>query len=135
MRAFKSGERPSTIMGRIAKGYDDEDFDKMGEFFAAQEMHFADQSAGGMAAKGGELHDKYCDKCHADNGTDPEDEAGQLGGQWSTYLKYQLEDVMDGSRDPGKKMVRQVTKMQKKVMPVSRHCLITTPARNKKRYT
>ena len=101
-------------MMRIAKGYDDDDFDKMGAFFEAQEMHTAKQSAGGMAKKGAKLHDKYCDKCHADNGTDPEDESGQLAGQWTTYLRYQLEDVKDGSRDTGKKMRKQFNKMHKK---------------------
>ena len=30
MKKFKSGERPSTIMGRLAKGYSDADFDAMG---------------------------------------------------------------------------------------------------------
>ena len=114
MRAFKSGERESTIMMRIAKGYDDEDFDKMGEFFAAQKLHFADQPAGKQASKGAKLHEKYCDKCHAENGTDPEDESGQLAGQWTTYLRYQMEDVKDGSRDTGKKMLKQVNKMLEK---------------------
>ncbi len=114
MRAFKSGERESTIMMRIAKGYDDDDFDKMGTFFEKQPMHMANQPAGGMASKGEKLHDKYCDKCHADSGTDPEDEAGQLAGQWTEYTKYQLQDVLDGSRDTGKKMLRQVEKMHKK---------------------
>ena len=114
MKAFKSGELESTIMMRIAKGYDDDDFAKMGEFFASKERHVAMQSAGGMADKGAKLHDKYCDKCHADNGTDPDDDSGFLAGQWTPYLKYSLEDAMDGSRDPGKKMLKQLKKMHKK---------------------
>lgn len=36
MQAYKSGDRPSTIMDRIARGYADEDFSKMAEFFAKQ---------------------------------------------------------------------------------------------------
>ncbi len=114
MRAFKAGEREASIMTRIAKGYSDEDFDKMGEFFAAQPIHMATQSAGPNAAKGAKLYDKYCEKCHADNGMDPEDDAGFLAGQWTTYLKYSLEDAMDGTRDYGKKMARQLEKMHKK---------------------
>jgi sulfide dehydrogenase cytochrome subunit len=114
MKAFKSGDRESTIMGRIAKGYDDDDFAKMGDFFAAQKMHMAAQQAGGMAGKGKDIHDKYCDKCHEDYGTSPDDDSGQLSGQWATYLKYSLEDAMDGSRDVGKKMMKQLKKMHKK---------------------
>ncbi len=33
MRDFKSGKRPSSIMNRIAKGYDEVDFAAMAEFF------------------------------------------------------------------------------------------------------
>ena len=33
MKAFRSGERPSTIMGRIAKGYNDEEIAAMAKFF------------------------------------------------------------------------------------------------------
>ena len=39
MQKFKSGERPSTIMGRLAKSYTDADFEVMGEFFAKQKLH------------------------------------------------------------------------------------------------
>jgi cytochrome subunit of sulfide dehydrogenase len=33
MRMFKDGTRPATIMDRVAKGYGDEDFVLMGEYF------------------------------------------------------------------------------------------------------
>ncbi|MDD5035440.1 MAG: hypothetical protein PHE55_11865 [Methylococcaceae bacterium] len=33
MREFKSGQRVSSIMNRIARGYTDEDFVAMGQFF------------------------------------------------------------------------------------------------------
>jgi cytochrome c553 len=36
MKDFRSGARPSTVMHHHAKGYSDEEFEKMGEFFAAQ---------------------------------------------------------------------------------------------------
>jgi len=36
MKDFKSGARPSTVMHHHAKGYSDEEFEQMGEFFAAQ---------------------------------------------------------------------------------------------------
>lgn len=35
MIEFKSGERPASVMDRIAKGYQDEDFEVMAEFFEA----------------------------------------------------------------------------------------------------
>jgi len=36
MKDFKSGARPSTVMQNHAKGYSDEEFEKMADFFAAQ---------------------------------------------------------------------------------------------------
>ena len=35
MTAFADGSRPSTIMGRIAKGYSEAEFHELGQFFAA----------------------------------------------------------------------------------------------------
>ena len=43
MKKFKSGERPSTVMGRLAKGYNDSDFEAMGEYFSRQKLHFTGQ--------------------------------------------------------------------------------------------
>jgi len=36
MAAYKSGERPATIMHQIAKGYTDAQIEAMAAFFAAQ---------------------------------------------------------------------------------------------------
>lgn len=35
MKAFKSGKRPASVMHRHAQGYTDQEFEKMGEYFAA----------------------------------------------------------------------------------------------------
>ncbi len=114
MVAFRDGERPNTIMTRIAKGYDDDDYAKMGQFFASQKRHTANQSAGGMASKGKKLHKKYCEKCHEDAGTNASDDSGLLSGQWTPYLKYSLADALDGSRDNGKKMLKKLKALHKK---------------------
>ncbi|MCW7536683.1 c-type cytochrome [Aquabacterium sp. A7-Y] len=36
MRAFKSGQRPATVMHQIAKGYDDRQVARIAAYFAAQ---------------------------------------------------------------------------------------------------
>ena len=36
MRAFRSGQRPSTIMGRIAAGYSDAQIDELAAYFSAK---------------------------------------------------------------------------------------------------
>lgn len=114
MLSYKEGSRASTIMQRIAKGYDEEDFKKMGQFFAAQNRHVAAQSGGKMADEGAKIHDKYCEKCHSEGGTLADDDSGFLSGQWTPYLDHAMEDVMDGSRDVGKKMMKKVKEAHKK---------------------
>src|SRR5688572_25155115 len=36
MAAFRAGTKPSTVMGRVAKGYTDEELRPLAEWFAAQ---------------------------------------------------------------------------------------------------
>ncbi|MDP2195694.1 MAG: hypothetical protein Q8J72_06870, partial [Rhodocyclaceae bacterium] len=43
MKKFQSGERPSSIMGRLAKGYTEAEFEAMGEFFSKQKLHATNQ--------------------------------------------------------------------------------------------
>ena len=43
MEAFKSGERPGTVMGRIAKGYSEPEFRLMGSYFAKQPVTVTSQ--------------------------------------------------------------------------------------------
>jgi len=38
MEGYKSDEIPSTIMGRLAKGYTSDEFAQMGEYFAKQDV-------------------------------------------------------------------------------------------------
>lgn len=115
MQEYKSAERPSTIMTRIAKGYSEEEFKLMADFFAKQSFVAGNQTVdAGKAAKGAKLHDKYCEKCHAEGGTSAEDDSGILAGQWTPYLHYAMEDFLSGKREMTKKMAKKVEKLQKK---------------------
>lgn len=114
MENYKSGDSYSTIMGRIAKGYTTEEFEAMGDYFAKQKFVPADQPAGPNASLGAKLHDKNCEKCHADGGTDPADDSGFLSGQWAPYLKYTFTDLMNGDHVMGKKMKKKLMSVHKK---------------------
>ncbi|MGD2119278.1 MAG: cytochrome c4, partial [Chromatiales bacterium] len=118
MKGFKSGDIPSTIMGRIAKGYTDEQFEAMGDFFAKQKFMAANQSSdAGLAKTGAKLHDKYCEKCHSEGGSvemAKEDEVGVLSGQWKPYLHYTMNDFVSGARPMPKKMKKKVEALQEK---------------------
>jgi sulfide dehydrogenase cytochrome subunit len=114
MLGFKNDEVKSTIMGRIAKGYTEEEIKAMAEHFAQQPFVAATQPFDQNKAKfGAKLHDKYCEKCHAEGGTSVEDDSGVLSGQLVPYLQYTLTDYKAGDREMTKKMKKQVNKLQK----------------------
>jgi len=115
MEAYKSGDRPSTIMTRIAKGYSTEDFEAMAKYFAKQKFEPAKQPVQtSMVIKGEKLHEKYCEKCHTDAGSLAEDESGILAGQWKPYLQYNLHDFTSGNREAPKKMAKKLDALYKK---------------------
>ena len=115
MQGFKKGEIKSTIMGRIAQGYSDEEIKSMGEVFSKDTFVAAKQPFDAKKADfGAKLHDKYCEKCHADGGTSAEDDSGILSGQLVPYLRYTMTDFLAGDREMTKKMKKQVEKLLKK---------------------
>ena len=115
MEEYKEGTRPSTIMTRIAKGYSKEEFSLMAGYFSEQKFKAGMQEYDDkLAAKGQKLHDKYCEKCHAEGGSSAEDDAGILAGQWTPYLAWTLADYHSGDREATKKMAKQLKKMKKK---------------------
>ncbi|MES9861313.1 MAG: cytochrome c4 [Candidatus Thiodiazotropha sp. LLP2] len=115
MQGFKDAEIKSTIMTRIAKGYSEDEIKAMGEYFSKQPFVVAKQSFDAdKAKKGAKLHDKYCEKCHADNGTSAEDDSGILMGQLTPYLHYTMTDYKAGDREMTKKMKKKVNQLLKK---------------------
>ena len=115
MEGYASGEIPSTIMGRLAQGYNEEEIEQMGKYFAAQEYASAAQKSDpAKVAKGEKLHDKYCEKCHSEGGTLPDDDSGFLSGQWKPYLAAQIMDYRNKDRMATKKMMKKVKALNEK---------------------
>ncbi len=115
MQGFASGEVPSTIMGRIAKGYSEDEIKAMAKYYSGMKFVPAKQKQDAkLAKKGAKLHDKYCEKCHAEGGSSAEDDSGILRGQWTPYVRWSLADYIDGTRTPPKKMKKKLDKMVKK---------------------
>ena len=116
MEGFKSDEIASTIMGRIAKGYSTEDFEKMAGYFKQQTYQPAKQSFDtALADKGAKLHDKYCEKCHVEGGKPLVDEEDYhiLAGQWTPYLQYTMSDFREERRPMEKKMASKLRELLK----------------------
>lgn len=60
------------------------------------------------AAKGKQIHDTHCAKCHTDGGGSADDDAGILAGQWMEYLRHTFEEYKSGKRPQPKKMKPKV---------------------------
>ncbi len=116
MEGYKSGDIPSTIMGRMAKGYSSEEIEQMAKFYESLDFVPAtmQSSDDALAEKGAKLHDKYCEKCHSELGTLADDESGFLKGQWKPYLSDQLTDYVSENRTASKKMKKKLKKMLEK---------------------
>jgi len=108
MAALKSGKRHSTVMGRIAKGYTDDEIKAMAGYFSAKKWATRPNTTDpAKVAAGKSLHKKNCEKCHEQNGRESED-GGILAGQWLPYLQFQMEDYTSGLTKMPEKMDKKV---------------------------
>jgi sulfide dehydrogenase cytochrome subunit len=109
MKEFKSGARPATVMGRLAKGYSDADIETMGDFFSRQKPHLYAQTLDAKKVdKGAMLQEKHCARCHVDDGKDFKDNTPIMAGQWLQYLQIQMDEYMSGKRKMSEKMAEKV---------------------------
>lgn len=93
LRDYKSGKRPSTIMGRVARGYDDTEIDALASFFASQVWISPQQEVDPKLVKRGKrIHRDGCGTCHKDNGRYQDKLVPRLAGQWRDYLQIVLEE-------------------------------------------
>ena len=122
MSQYKAGDRvgdkytpeggKETDMGTIAKDLSDDDAGKITAFLAAQKFKPIKQDIDeALAKKGKKLHKKKCEKCHSDNGTNAEDDAAILAGQWEAYLQKEFDKIAAKERDVPKKMKKKFKKL------------------------
>ncbi len=117
MVQFKNDERPSTIMGRIAKGYTDSELRTMAKYFG-------DLAWGGQRSvvetpasdEARQIHDKVCAECHEQEGRHQDREMPRIAGQCPDYLFLALLQY----RDPqGQAKLPQPDKMLEALKPLS----------------
>lgn len=104
---FRRGdtERAPTTMCDVAAGLSDDDIEAIAEYYAGLEFVPATQEFDAtLAEAGAAIHDKECDRCHSDGGSNIEDEAGILAGQWMGYMRGAFEQYAAGERPQDKKM-------------------------------
>jgi len=66
---YKTGLRPSTIMGRIMRAYSEQEVAAIASFYAEQTWVSTDRTAtAALVHRGEEIHDSQCETCHEDGG-------------------------------------------------------------------
>jgi sulfide dehydrogenase cytochrome subunit len=120
---YKTGESDSTIMGRIAKGYSDNEIKALASYFARQPWVSADVTLDpALVAKGKAIHKEKCETCHEDGGRSQEDETPRLAGQWPDFTRTYLEDCRaKGRRCAPRKMGLRVKELSDEELEAMAH--------------
>ncbi|BAN68309.1 c-type cytochrome [endosymbiont of unidentified scaly snail isolate Monju] len=123
---FKKEDGTETDMVEIAKKLSEDNIKAIAEYYSGQtfKSHAGEQETDPrLVARGEKIFKRKCKKCHTDFGTDPEDDAGILGGQWMEYLRHQFEMFASGEREMPKKMKKKFRKLKKEDYEAIIHAL------------
>ena len=104
---YRQGDtsRPETNMCDVVADFDDDMIEDIADYYAELEWVAAAQEFDAdLAAAGEAIHNADCRRCHADGGSDPEDEASILAGQWMGYMRTTFAEYRSGDRDQPDKM-------------------------------
>lgn len=113
--AFRTGDKKAakTTMCAIAKEMSPDDIKAAAAFFAGKKfVRPAQTPNAGLAGKGKDIHETYCEKCHSDGGSIADDDASILAGQWMPYLTEQFKLFKSGQRPPNAKMKVKLDQLQ-----------------------
>ena len=109
MDAYKNGGRKSDMMKRFVENLTAQDIDLLAEYFSQQSFKPADQQFDPqLAQKGQELHNKYCAKCHDNDGRVDPNNYGILAGQV-------IKEYLGGTRRVNPMMVKKLKRVQNEV--------------------
>jgi sulfide dehydrogenase cytochrome subunit len=125
MKDFKGDARPSTIMGRLARGYSDNELKALADFFAGQPWVNAKVDVDKkLAAEGKKLHTEHCESCHEQGGTvTGNKDTPRIAGQWRPYLLNLLTDLhtIGHSSTQPLKMRQRVQKLSQEELEALSH--------------
>jgi len=97
--------RAAISMCGVAAKLSDDDIDALAAAYAELPYVKMKQDFDATLAAAGEaLHNEHCDKCHSEAGTNPDDEAGMMGGQPMGYLRSSFKEFAADTRSQPKKM-------------------------------
>jgi cytochrome subunit of sulfide dehydrogenase len=98
----EDGRCPDMSMCDIAAPLSDAEMEALAEWYGAQPFPpHQDPYDPELAAVGREIHNRICEVCHTNYGSDPFDDASMLRGQRKVYLRNALGDFQQGRRSSG----------------------------------
>lgn len=104
---YRSGpdKGKKSSMCEITKNLKDGDIHQIATYLSKKKFVHAKQKFDpALAAKGKDVHDMYCEKCHSEGATQAKDDAGMMAGQWIPYLHQAIDEFQSGKRPIPKKM-------------------------------
>lgn len=135
MLEWKKGERFSTTMGRLIKGYSDEQITDLAKHYAALPWKPVPQDLKAKWIKEGSFIVDRCSKCHGETGAEPDDdETPRLDGQWAKYMELQLMAYRDKDvKLPHEKMRKTSMKLSEEEVGYLNHYFASAPKGEKKK--
>ncbi len=113
-------------MCAVADSLTENEIEEIAEYYAARSFVTAKQEFdAAKAAAGREIHNQACEKCHIDGGSNPEEDAGILAGQWADYLRTSFDACMSGDRKPPKKMKEKMASLSDEDIDVLVHFYVS----------
>lgn len=110
MHAYQYGGRYSSVMGRIALGFDQDEITRMADYFSQLEFQPNAQRVNwSQVNTGRQLHRLYCQECHGDLTQKPDQHANALNGRWMDYLRWTLQDYLIGINQADAQMSERLT--------------------------
>jgi cytochrome subunit of sulfide dehydrogenase len=122
---FRGDDRPcvpeiyATIPGAPAPDHcalvadlSEDDIEVIATHFSGQTFKPASQTTDAHRAEAGEaIYQRSCARCHTEGGSNPDDDAGILAGQWEPYLLRALTDLREERRLQPRSMASETRKL------------------------
>lgn len=114
MKSFREGTRPSTVMGRLAKGYSESEVAALAKYFASKPFVRAEQKTDpAKVAEGRAAYNRSCKRCHEQNGRESaEPQYPILAGQWLETMQIAIDDVRAGRRQVDDKFLAKLEELK-----------------------
>jgi sulfide dehydrogenase cytochrome subunit len=110
MLEWKNGTRFSATMGRLIKGYSDEQIAALAKYYASKPWVPATQKTDAKMVELGKKVTSRCAGCHGDTGKADDKETPNLNGQWSAYLQMEAMKYRDDAVAMPSKQMRNAAK-------------------------